>query len=97
MNLKQIADAIRAAGHPVISVEAGTEGYDASISITPEIDVQVGGSYMVVNRWIDSEEAIKHCPQRTNVAKMPRCIHTTTRHGSRLMRTKRDRNRYVHS
>ncbi len=69
LTLEGIAQCLREAGVPVMSIsEADEPGLeDDELTVTPDVTVQVGYDYLIANRWSESEQAMYHgeCRKRT--------------------------------
>lgn len=65
-NATKIAAALRQAGFPCTVASELDEDVDAEIAFAehPDVHVQVGESYAIVNRWVDGGTALRHWPTR---------------------------------
>jgi hypothetical protein len=66
MNIQAIAGALGKHGVRVakIVLAAEPEVEDDELEITAEVGVQVGGDYLIANRWSEAEEALYSGPSR---------------------------------
>jgi len=66
-----IAQALRAAGVPVMSISESEVPWleDDELAVTPDVTVQIGCDYLIAHRWAEHEQAMYHgtCRDR-NVA-----------------------------
>lgn len=61
-----VANAIRVLGFPVNGVSPIELEQDGEVSITPDVHVQVGETYLIVGKWIN-DQAMKHWPCRESI------------------------------
>ncbi|ODV41486.1 hypothetical protein AWV79_35545 [Cupriavidus sp. UYMMa02A] len=59
-SLQQLSAYLRAGGLRVRKTSPCEAGADAEIEVTTKVWVQVGASYMQVNRWTDGGQAVQH-------------------------------------
>ena len=66
LTLDGIAQALRAAGVPVMSISESDvpELEDDELAVTPDVTVQVGYDYLIANRWSECEQAMYHGENR---------------------------------
>tara|TARA_R110000868_G_scaffold85716_1_gene240941 strand:+ start:3373 stop:3624 length:252 start_codon:yes stop_codon:yes gene_type:complete len=63
-----IAVSLRRRGFPVLAVTPIEIEQDGEVSVTDDVGVQVGETYLIVGKWVDERTAIQHWPTRTRMA-----------------------------
>ena len=62
--VQTIAKSLQAEGFSMQTMCEPEDGMDGEITINDLVYVQVGRGYVIVNKWVDGGQAIKHWPTR---------------------------------
>ena len=62
--VETIAKQLKVADFDIVSIVEPEDGMDGEIVISNLVYVQVGRGYIIVNKWVDNGETIRHWPTR---------------------------------